>query len=199
MSGSKQRLSKKEQRRLQVAREKRRRNLKIILPIVIVAFVFIGFGIFRLAQPEVDGVTRVASAPGADHDDTLQIPFGGLPPMGGPHASRWQTCGIYDTPVLPQNAIHSLEHGAVWITYHPDLSEADLAQLYEAVDGLPEVLLSPYPDQEAPVVLTVWDRQLVLESASDNRVDEFITRYRNRTGPEASASCEQGGIGTPIG
>lgn len=199
MSERKPKISKKEQRRQQMALEKRNRNLKIIVPVAIILFLLVGYVVYRSAQPDIEGVTKVSSAPGANHDDSLQIDFGGLPPLGGPHASNWQTCGIYDDPVFPQYAIHSMEHGAVWITYHPDLAEEELALLYDAVEGLPEVLLSPYPDQEAPIVLSVWDRQLVLDSAADKRVDAFIARYRNRTGPEANASCEQGGIGAPIG
>ena len=195
MSGSKS--SKKEQRRQQVARSKRNRNLKIIIPVAFIAVLLIGYGIYRTAQPEIEGVTQVASAAGADHDDSLQIEFGGLPPLGGTHWSSWQNCGIYFDPVQPQRAVHSMEHGAVWISYHPDLPADEVALLYDAVEGYPETIVSPYPDQEAQVVLTVWNRQLTLDSADDDRVSEFVSRYYNRSGPEASASCVQGGFGTP--
>lgn len=198
MSEQKPKISKKEQRRQQVAREKRNRNLRIAIPVGLIVLALAGFVIFRAVQPEIEGVVQVPSAPGANHDDTLQLDFGGLPPMGGPHASRWQNCGIYLNPVLPQNAIHSMEHGVVWITYHPDLSQEEVAVLQDVAQGQPKILLSPYPDQEAPIVLTVWDRQLVLESAADERIEAFIGRYRGRTGPEANASCT-GGIGVPAG
>jgi len=197
VSGSK--LSKKEQRRQQVARDKRSRNLKIIIPLAIIGILLVGYAIYRTAQPEVEGVTEVVSAAGADHDNSLEIDFGGLPPLGGTHWTSWQNCGIYLDPVLPQRAIHSMEHGAVWITYQPDLPEDEVALLHDAVEGYPETIVSPYPDQEAPVVLTVWNRQLTVDSAADERVDEFISRYYNRSGPEASASCVQGGFGTPDG
>ena len=42
------------------------------------------------------------------------------PPPGGVHAPFWQNCGIYTEPVEAKNALHSLEHGAVWLTYDPD-------------------------------------------------------------------------------
>lgn len=193
------RLSKKEQRRQQLARDSRNRTLRIAIPIALSVLAFVAIVAYRTFQPDIEGVTKIASAAGANHDDQLQIPFGGLPPMGGPHASQWQTCGIYTEPVvLPQYAIHSMEHGAVWITYHPDLPTAEIATLQNVVRGQPELLLSPYPDQESPIVLTVWDRQLLLDAADDKRIETFIARYRNRTGPEASAPCA-GGIGTPAG
>lgn len=191
-------LSKKEQRRQQVARQDRNRKMIIIMPVVVLLLGLVAVAAYRTFQPEIEGVTKVAAAPGSQHDDLLQIAFGGLPPMGGKHASQWQNCGIYTEPVLPQHAIHSMEHGAVWISYHPDLPAAQIAALQELVRGESKLLLSPYPDQSNPIVLSVWDRQLVVEGADDGRINAFISRYRGRTGPEANASCANG-IGTPLG
>jgi hypothetical protein len=128
----------------------------------------------------------------------LDIPEGGLPPMGGPHYGRWQNCGIYETAVDPGFAIHSMEHGAVWITYHPDLPREQIDALQNRVRGQAYLLLSPYPDQSSPIALTVWDIQLTVESADDERIDQFIRRYRNARGPEQGASCT-GGVGQPLG
>ncbi|HRQ40571.1 MAG TPA: DUF3105 domain-containing protein [Chloroflexota bacterium] len=191
-------LSKKEQRRQQVARQERNRKLIIIIPVVVLLLGLVAVMAYRAFQPEIVGVTKVAAAAGSQHDDLLQIAFGGLPPLGGKHASRWQNCGIYTEPVLPQNAIHSMEHGAVWISYHPDLPAAQIAALQDKVRGESKLLLSPYPDQSSPIVLSVWDRQLAVDGADDERITAFIDRYRGRTGPEANASCA-GGIGTPLG
>src|SRR5215208_5439695 len=41
------------------------------------------------------------------------------PPVGGPHNPVWQKCGFYSKPVRNEHAVHSMEHGAVWITYRP--------------------------------------------------------------------------------
>ena len=62
------------------------------------------------------------------------------PPVGGDHDPVWQNCGVYRDPVRNENAVHSLEHGAVWISYAEDLPEADIAAL-EALVGGPE----PHP------------------------------------------------------
>lgn len=191
-------LSKKEQRRQQVARQERNRKMRLIIPVAVVLLGLAALVAYRAFQPGIAGVTQVAAAPGSQHDDLLQIDFGGLPPLGGAHASQWQNCGIYAEPVLPQYAIHSMEHGAVWITYHPDLPAEEIAALQDEVRGQPKLLLSPYPDQSSPIVLSVWDRQLVVEEAADERISAFISRFRGQTGPEANASCANG-IGTPLG
>ncbi len=196
--GNGRKVSKKEQRRLQLEREERMRRLRVVVPVVVLVLAAVAFVAYRALQPEIVGVTTVAAAPGNQHDDELHIEFGGLPPMGGTHASAVQTCGIYTEPeVFPEFAIHSMEHGAVWITYHPDLPEEQIAALQDQVRGQTKLLLSPYPEQSSPIVLTVWDRQLAVEDAADERIAEFIARYRNRSGPEANQPCS--GIGVPTG
>ena len=58
----------------------------------------------------------------------------------------WQNCGVYDQPVEDSQAVHSMEHGAVWITYQPDLPAEQVDQLRDLVGGSGYVLLSPYVD-----------------------------------------------------
>ncbi|HSD83737.1 MAG TPA: DUF3105 domain-containing protein [Anaerolineae bacterium] len=121
-----------------------------------------------------------------------------VPPAGGTHSAGWQNCGIYAQPVRNENAVHSLEHGAVWITYRPDLSAAAVETLRGLVRGHTHVLLSPYPDLPSPVVATAWGLQLPLNDASDPRLPTFISRYeQGPQTPEPGAVCS-GGVGTPL-
>lgn len=197
-SESGQKRSKREIRREQLAREKRMRAMRIWVPVAVIVLALVGLVVYRATRPEVEGVVTVETAVANQHDDTLIIPFGGTPPMGGPHASAWQNCGIYATPVEPQFAIHSMEHGAVWITYNPDLSAEQITSLQALARGESYMLVSPYPEQTDPIVLTVWDRQLAVDSVDDGRIAEFIDRYRRQRGPESGAACS-GGVGTPLG
>src|SRR5882672_1849597 len=48
------------------------------------------------------------------------------PPSGGAHNPTPLTCGYYDKQPPDEFAVHSLEHGAVWIAYDPSLSSADV-------------------------------------------------------------------------
>jgi len=115
------------------------------------------------------------------------------------HHDVWQNCGIYDEPVMAENVIHSMEHGAVWLTYNPELNGDDVAYLQDLVRGQTFIILSPYPTQESDVVATAWSVQIEADSVTDSRIEEFIERYRlGPTTPERGASCS-GGVGVPIG
>ena len=120
------------------------------------------------------------------------------PPAGGVHFDRWLNCGVYTEAVETGNALHSLEHGAVWITYNPDLAADQVSRLQDRVSSQSFLILSPYPGQQSPLVLTAWGVQLEVDAATDGRVDEFIQRFRlGPTTPELGAACE-GGVGQPI-
>jgi hypothetical protein len=130
---------------------------------------------------------------------TGTVSYPQTPPVGGAHSAMWQNCGIYDAPVANENAVHSLEHGAMWITYQPNLPAAQLAVLKADVAGQKYALVSPYPGLPSPVVATVWGAQLKLDSASDPRLTTFIDTYASgQRAPEPGGECS-GGTGTPTG
>ena len=118
------------------------------------------------------------------------------PPVGGPHSPVWQNCGYYSSPVKNENAVHSLEHGAIWITYRPDLPADQVAALRKLA-GQTYVLVTPYPDLPAPVVASAWGKQLKLEAAGDPRLNQFLRTYREGPQtPEKGSACT-GGTGLP--
>jgi hypothetical protein len=114
------------------------------------------------------------------------------PPVGGDHWDAWLDCGVYDVPVTDENAVHDLEHGSVWITYRADL--VDPAGVADLAEQLPDNgILSPHPDQDAPVVITVWARQLDLVGSDDPRIAMFINEYgAGETAPEPWGTCAGG-------
>jgi hypothetical protein len=117
-------------------------------------------------------------------------------PVGGPHSEMWQNCGFYSKPILNENAVHSLEHGAVWITHSPDLPKEQVEKIRNLA-GQSYVLASPYPGLPSPVVASAWGKQLKLDSPSDSRLERFANAYRQGPQtPEPGAPCS-GGVGTP--
>lgn len=128
-------------------------------------------------------------------DDDVDYPQ--TPPAGGAHAPVWLECGVYDVPVRDENAVHDLEHGTVWITHDPDLSDRDLQVL---AAQLPDNgIMSPREGLPSPVVVTVWGAQIALDDARDDRLRLFLAEYGDgHTAPEFGVTCN-GGTTDPDG
>ncbi|GAA1937689.1 DUF3105 domain-containing protein [Agromyces allii] len=111
------------------------------------------------------------------------------PPAGGPHNPMWLNCGVYTEQVPNENAVHSLEHGALWITYDPSLSEADVTALRAKLPST-YVILSPFSELPAPIVLSGWNTQLSVDDVDDPRIETFIEEYwQSGDVPEPGAPC----------
>jgi hypothetical protein len=161
----------------------------VVLLVAVVAY----YMVTERATNSLDNVVT-AKYTGSQHTQT-KVTYKETPPMGGEHNPAWQNCGIYDQPVNNENAVHAMEHGAVWITYQPNLPKAEVDKLRELASK-EYMLLSPYPGLPAKVVASSWNNQLKLNGADDGRLPRFITKYKNGPGtPELGASCS-GGVGT---
>ncbi|WP_419724017.1 DUF3105 domain-containing protein [Streptomyces pratensis] len=117
------------------------------------------------------------------------------PPVGGDHNPAWMNCDgdVYEKAVPDVNAVHSLEHGAVWVTHNGKAADADVSELAERVRRTPFSLMSPYADQEGAITLSAWGKQVTVDDASDPRVDQFFTRYvQGPQTPEPGAPCTGG-------
>ncbi|UBV42284.1 DUF3105 domain-containing protein [Deinococcus taeanensis] len=136
----------------------------------------------------IEGV-KTFTYPAGDHRSGSLI-YAETPPAGGPHNATWQNCGVYDRPLYNEYAVHSLEHGAVWITYRPNLDAAQVATLRKLVEGRPYTLLSPYEGLDTPVAASAWGAQLKVDQADDSRLKAFLDKYeQGATAPERGASC----------
>lgn len=132
------------------------------------------------------------------------VSYDRVPPAGGAHSAVQLNCGIYAQPVPNENAVHSLEHGAVWITYQPTLGADQIAALQQLVAsdyvGTERYLiLSPYAGLPSPIVASAWGVQLSVAAASDSRLTDFIHQFAGGgQGGEKGAACS-GGLGSPLG
>lgn len=143
------------------------------------------------APEGIDGVIAVTGLTNKHTQDPVDYPT--YPPMGGDHFPVWWTCGFYDTVLADEPAVHSLEHGSVWIAYRPDADDAAVATMKQLVADNDHILASPYPGLRAPFVLTAWQRQLDLDSLDDPRVQQFLDAYLNAgEAPEPGVTCAGG-------
>lgn len=128
-----------------------------------------------------------------NHKDGVAISYpnqSGTPPIGGDHNPVPQSCQVYTAAIANEHAVHSLEHGAVWITYNPSLSAGDVATLKKLVDGEPARMLSPYPGLKKPISVQAWGEQIFATKASDPRIKQFAELFTK--GPqdlEPNNSC----------
>jgi hypothetical protein len=145
------------------------------------------------------------------------VTYSVIPPVGGQHNATWMNCGIYDQPVPNERAVHNMEHGAVWITYEPDLPASQVAALTafvakqslisetgETATGAPTTNSNRYLDLSpwvtstlpAPIVMSAWGHQLRVTSATDPRLQKFVDTFRNSAtySPEYGAAVD----GIPI-
>ena len=136
----------------------------------------------------IEGVETITIGPYSHPDG--EITSDRRPPVGGDHNPRLAPCDFYDEVVPDELTVHTIEHGAVWVTYLPSLGGGEIDVIRQLVADNDRVLASPYPDQTSPVVVTAWGRQLRLESARDERLAQFVERYVDAdTAPEAGRAC----------
>jgi hypothetical protein len=145
------------------------------------------------AKEDIEGVQEFET-PSNEHVE-IEVDYPESPPVGGDHNPVWLNCGVYTEPVPEENVVHSLEHGAVWLTYQPDLDEDQVATLEDFAADEDYLVVSPYEEQESPVVATAWGLQLELESTDDPRLAVFVEKYvQGAQTPEPGATCF-GGVG----
>jgi hypothetical protein len=130
------------------------------------------------------------------HVDT-PVDYPQTPPVGGPHNPVWQTCQFYDKPIMTERGVHSMEHGAVWITYSPDLSPTQVDVLKVLAESGKEVLVTPFDGLPTPLVASAWGKQLQLQSADDPRLAQFVRYFDDGPQtPEKDTPCSQGSAET---
>ncbi len=139
---------------------------------------------------------RAQKNPAIDARDHKEGPLTYLtnPPVGGAHNALWQNCmgDVYAQPIANEHAVHSLEHGAVWVTYKQGLAADQVAELQKKVEGKDYMFMSPIAGLDKNVSLQAWGYQLKVDDASDSRIDEFIKDLRLNAAMEPDAACSSG-------
>jgi hypothetical protein len=175
------------------------------IAVVLFAVAAIGYAVVQANRSEADEITDPSQIDGLESYDysagqthtTAAVDYSESPPVGGEHEPppNWADCTgtVYDVDIRHENAVHSLEHGAVWITYDPaTVSDDDIATLTELVDGTSGRMLSPYEGLDSPISVQSWNHQLKVDSATDPRIEQFaeLFTYNADYYPEPGASCE---------
>jgi len=148
-------------------------------------------------QSEARDLSAVRSYEVESKHVTTDVKYAQTPPVGGEHDATWLNCGVYSDPVREENAVHSMEHGAVWITYSSELPDSDVAALRGIVGDANYLILSPIKGLPSPIVASAWGKQLTFGELDETKLKAFIDTYREGPQtPEPGAACS-GGIGEP--
>jgi len=125
--------------------------------------------------------------PSRDHvQPGTQVDYATGPPVCGSHHDASVKPGFYTTEQVPEELVHSLEHGYVVIYYdqpEPTVLQAlqDLAERFTGEwDG---VVVAPRPGLGQAIILTAWGKMLRLDAFGKDVTMSFIDAYRGR-GPE---------------
>jgi hypothetical protein len=112
------------------------------------------------------------------------------PPSSGPHYPTTAKSLFYDKAIEDQYAIHNLEHGDIWITYNPRITQEIKDKLKEFAGRY--VIISPRNNNDYDISLVAWgvvdNFNLSPEINLEERVNDFILRYDNK-GPEKVRSA----------
>ncbi|WND37916.1 DUF3105 domain-containing protein [Streptomyces sp. BB1-1-1] len=202
-----------EMRRAEEARDRRNRILTIAVSAVVVAGLVVGGVVLVRSQSgdsddatASDGKTSGKFVAGADgvrtwkgdlsrNHVTKKVSYPAEPPVGGDHNQVWMNCNgdVYTKPLENENAVHSLEHGAVWVTYTDKAPKADVEKLAAKVKKTPYSLMSPDDKQKDPIMLTAWGHQRTVTGADDPNVDKFFEKFvQGEQTPEPGAACTNG-------
>ncbi|GAA2392939.1 DUF3105 domain-containing protein [Streptomyces coeruleofuscus] len=202
-----------EMRRAEQARERRNRILTITASVVIVCGLVAGGVVLVRSQSDggSDTAASDSSAKGkfvtgkdgvkkwegelARNHVTKAVKYASVPPVGGDHNQAWMNCNgdVYTKEINNTNAVHSLEHGAVWVTYNADAKKADIDALAAKVKKTPYTLMSPLDGQKGPIMLSAWGHQRTVTGASDPDVDKFFEKFvQGEQTPEPGAACTNG-------
>jgi hypothetical protein len=174
------------------AKRRRAAQLSRLAIAACLAIVVVGIGLL-IASRSHDPGSKIAglkkySNLARGHVET-PVSYNVTPPVGGDHSASPQPCGAYSEPIANERGVHSMEHGAVWITYQPQLAAAEVDRLAALADKK-YVLVSPYPNLPSPVVASAWGRQVALTSAGDPRLQAFLDAYRDGPqAPEPGSAC----------
>ncbi|MFF5517634.1 DUF3105 domain-containing protein [Streptomyces coeruleorubidus] len=202
-----------EMRRAEQARERRNRILTITASVVIVCGLVAGGVVLVRSQSDGGSDTAASDSSGkgkfvtgkdgvktwegelARNHVNKAVKYASVPPVGGDHNLAWMNCNgdVYTKKINNTNAVHSLEHGAVWVTYNADAKKADIDALAAKVKKTPYTLMSPLDEQKDPIMLSAWGHQRTVTGASDPDVDKFFEKFvQGKQTPEPGAACTNG-------
>ena len=185
-------LKRQERRENQVHERRAGKAKKLAVWAVLIGVIAVAgwFGIQAITpEPLENDYSRIMRNEGSSHvQEGTRVTYQSNPPTSGNHWATPLRDGVYDTEKPDEGAIHSLEHGRVWITYKPDIGQEAIDAIKDALKGQFGIIVNPRAVNETDIALSAWMRLDTFNLNEDGTLDtkrilDFIQRYRNK-GPE---------------
>ncbi len=147
------------------------------------------------SPPELARLGEEHEDDGVRHVSAQDFPLynGAEPPTSGDHGQHIDK-GVYPSEVPDANVIHNLEHGYIYISYRPDLPQAEIDKLeglffspFSNLEFSPtKVILAPRAANESPIVLSSWLRSQKFEVFDEQTMTDYYLSNVNKS-PEPLA------------
>ena len=118
------------------------------------------------------------------------IDYASTPPAGGPHNPCWATWGTHVEPVLDDNFVHNLEHGAIAFVYGDTSLQAQGDALAKVLAKF--MITTPYAKQSSAMSALSWGWRLSLGCFDDAALREFYIAHVNQA-PESTLADPSAG------
>ncbi|MBI4158542.1 MAG: DUF3105 domain-containing protein [Candidatus Yanofskybacteria bacterium] len=170
--------------------------------VLLVVFAVI-YGVYILSkssEPEGEDFSRAIPDMGRNHITDGSVPsvaYNSNPPTSGEHYGTPARPGFRESVIADGNLIHSLEHGLVWVSYHPRIGE-EADKLRDITSPL--VVVTPREANDADIAVASWGRldtfnleDGIIDDDDLQRINDFVKRYANKA-PERIPPGQHGGI-----
>lgn len=198
LSKKERREARRQERKAEELRFRKFARIKRILWWIagLVLLALIAFGIFYFSksrEPKGEDLSKaIEILPDRSHitRPTVATDYNSNPPTSGKHwsdAGAPTSAGVHEEEFPDEVLVHNLEHGEVWISYHPRIPEEVKAELRGISGDFSKVVLTPRAKNDTDIALAAWGRldafNLDGPILDRKRVEDFIKRWRNK-GPE---------------
>jgi hypothetical protein len=163
---------------------------KVLVISILIVAAFLGVGIWlskSSTKTPQDLPGQSFESQGQAHiaeGSTEHEPYNSNPPTSGPHWPAPAAWGVYPGGQPDERLVHNLEHGGIWISYHPEkVDQNTINLLNDFTKRYGKIIVEPRPKNDAAISLAAWTFLQNLDQYDDSTIVKFINAHYDQ-GPE---------------